>query len=181
MKSIVENDYWLLIRKNSQEILTVLYKCLQNETQTNKDAFSTILCTCCEGWEAIAATLRPCGIWQGTMVGYVCHAEVDFRNPLTGVVAQHTTVSALEKGAESASVCGMSALCLSESSEEKKQWDEEGWSLLPYSICTETKFYSLRIILSLSTWKDLLKWSILLFFLIWRCTCAKLVVISFSS
>lgn len=46
------------------------------------------------------------------MVDCVCHAEADSRNPLTGVVAQHTTVSGLEKGAGSASVCGMSALCL---------------------------------------------------------------------
>lgn len=46
------------------------------------------------------------------MPGGVCHAEADSRNPLTGVVAQHTTVSVLEKGVGSASVCGMSALCL---------------------------------------------------------------------
>lgn len=50
----------------------------------------------------------------------VVHAEPDSKNHLTGVVAQHTTVSGLEKGAGSASVCGMSALCLSASS--KKKW-----------------------------------------------------------
>lgn len=49
-----------------------------------------------------------------------CHAEPDSRNHLTGVVAQHTTVSGLEKGAGSASVCGMSALCLSASSTKKR-------------------------------------------------------------
>lgn len=48
-----------------------------------------------------------------SVVGRVRHAEADSRNPLTGVVSQHTTVSAWVKSAGSASVCGMSALCLS--------------------------------------------------------------------
>lgn len=47
-----------------------------------------------------------------SVVGRVRHAEADSRNPLTGVVSQHTTVSAWVKSAGSASVCGMSALCL---------------------------------------------------------------------
>lgn len=55
----------------------------------------------------------------GTVVGHVCHAEADSRNPLTGVVTHHATVSGLEKGARSASVCGMSTLCLSASSKNK--------------------------------------------------------------
>lgn len=46
------------------------------------------------------------------MVGRVRHAEADSRNPLTGVVSQHTTVSGWETSAGSASVCGMSAFCL---------------------------------------------------------------------
>lgn len=70
----------------------------------------------------MAATLAGCvayggggmGLgWEGcSVVGCVRHAEADSRNPLTGVVSQHTTVSALVKCAGSASVCGMSALCL---------------------------------------------------------------------
>lgn len=55
----------------------------------------------------------PCGGGKGcSVVGRVRHAEADSRNPLTGVVSQHTTVSAWVKSAGSASVCGMSALCL---------------------------------------------------------------------
>lgn len=57
----------------------------------------------------------PQAMWNmtgGTVVGCVCHARADSRNPLTGVVVQHTSVSGLEKGAKSASVCGMSVLCL---------------------------------------------------------------------
>lgn len=74
----------------------------------------------------MAATLAGClaygggGMgWEGeggskgcSVVGRVRHAEADSRNPLTGVVSQHTTVSAWVKSAGSASVCGMSALCL---------------------------------------------------------------------
>lgn len=56
----------------------------------------------------------------GTVVGRVYHAEPDSRNHLTGVVA-NTTVSDLEKGAWSANVCGMSALCLSASSKKEKK------------------------------------------------------------
>lgn len=55
------------------------------------------------------------------MVGRVRHSEPDSRNHLTGAVVQHTTVSGLEKGAGSASVCGMSALCLSASLKKKKR------------------------------------------------------------
>lgn len=53
--------------------------------------------------------------WGGgvcSVVGCVRHAEADSRNPLTGVVSLHTTVSAWVKSAGSASVCGMPALCL---------------------------------------------------------------------
>lgn len=50
---------------------------------------------------------------EGSVVGHVRHAEADSRNPLTGVLSEHTTVSALVKSAGSASVCCMSALCLS--------------------------------------------------------------------
>lgn len=51
-------------------------------------------------------------------MGRVRHAEADSRNPLTGVVSQHTTVSAWVKSAGSASVCGMSALCLSRTDQD---------------------------------------------------------------
>lgn len=74
------------------------------------------------------------GRWNGrrrgegdSVVGCVRHAEADSRNPLTGVVSQHTTVSAWVKSAGSASVCGMSALCLS-------GMDKDGG--LIYFLCT---------------------------------------------
>lgn len=64
----------------------------------------------------VLSVVRSCGSYVqhdgGTILGRVCRAEPDSRNHLTGVT-QHTTVSGLEKGAGSASVCGMSALCLS--------------------------------------------------------------------
>lgn len=59
------------------------------------------------GWGGPRGGSKGCSV-----VGRVRHAEADSRNPLTGVVSQHTTVSAWVKSAGSASVCGMSALCL---------------------------------------------------------------------
>lgn len=59
------------------------------------------------------------------MIGHVCHAEPDSRTQLTGVEVQLRSPSGLEKGAGSASVCGVSALCLFVSS--KKQ-NRSGWN-----------------------------------------------------
>lgn len=59
------------------------------------------------------------------MVGRVRHAEADFRNPLTGVVSQHTTVSGWEQSARSASVCGTSALCLNRMDKDGGVTDKE--------------------------------------------------------
>lgn len=90
----------------------------QSKSQTNKDAFSTILCLLTPGLNSSHSKHMLHGVRstgshpRGTAAGCVCHAEADSRNPLTGVVAEHTTVSDPEEGAESASVCGMSALCL---------------------------------------------------------------------
>lgn len=110
-----------------------MYNGLQNETQTNKNVFGTSLCLLTPGLKSLhrkhvlqevrSDSNYPQAMWKydrGTVVGSVCHAEADSRNPLTGVVHQHTTVSGLKKGAGSANVCGMSALCLSASSRKEK-------------------------------------------------------------
>lgn len=42
-----------LMQKKSQEMLSVVYGGLQNKTQTNKDAFSTILCLLTPGLNSL--------------------------------------------------------------------------------------------------------------------------------